>query len=192
MKQLIYLIPFLILTGCGQKNSEQPAKALTEPISDTAVSNDSEKAPKETPVEENPSEDSRQSLSKFKKATAFQLTDTITADFNGDGVLDKAFYKKEAENSGIIIRHGQTKEEIRIGFGKDFSTWEDFNCDWLDYWGLVEDRKTSETTFTKEGDVLGSRDVKLQNPSIALGANELGGGLITFLKGKYVWIHQTC
>jgi len=54
------------------------------------------------------------------------------------------------------------------------------------------DKKTSEATFTEDGDILGSEDVKLQNPSIALGADELGGGLITFLNGKYVWIHQTC
>lgn len=64
--------------------------------------------------------------------------------------------------------------------------------DWVDYWGLVEDKETSETTFADNGDVLGSKAVKLQNPSIALGASELGGGLITFLNGKYVWIHQTC
>ena len=64
--------------------------------------------------------------------------------------------------------------------------------DWVDYWGLVEDRETSETTFADDGDVLGSKEVKLQNPSIALGADEVGGGLITFLNGKYVWIHQTC
>lgn len=193
LKQRIYLIPFLVLAGCGQKNPEQPSKSLAEPVSDTAVSNNPEKASKKPVIEENPGEGSRQSLSEFDKATPYPLTDTITADFNGDGFLDKAFYKKEDETSGIIIRHGgQAGEEVRIGFGQDFSIWPEFNCNWLDYWGLVKDRETTEATFTEEGDILGSRDVKLQNPSIALGANELGGGLITFLNGKYVWIHQTC
>jgi hypothetical protein len=112
------------------------------------------------------------------------------ADFNGDGILDKAVYKKENATSGIIIKHGQTNEELKIGFGKPFAHMTEF--DWVDYWGLVEDKETSETTFTEDGDVLGSKEVKLQNPSIALGANEAGGGLITFINGKYVWIHQSC
>ena len=64
--------------------------------------------------------------------------------------------------------------------------------DWVDYWGLVEDKETSETTFTEDGDVLDSKTVNLKNPSIALGKDEVGGGLITYLNGKYVWIHQTC
>jgi hypothetical protein len=44
----------------------------------------------------------------------------------------------------------------------------------------------------EDGDVLGSKEVKLQNPSIVLGADEAGGGLITYINGKYVWIHQSC
>ena len=79
-----------------------------------------------------------------------------------DGFLDKAFYKKENETSGIIIKHGKTNEEFRIGFGKNFSFWTDFECNWVDYWGLVEDRETSETTFTEDGEVLGSKQVILQ------------------------------
>lgn len=195
MKQLITITSLLILAaivpGCKQNSTEKPLKAFADKVSNTAVSNNPEKSQKK-PTAENQNEDSRGPLSEFDKATAYPLNDTITADFNGDGFLDRAFYKKENETSGIIIRHGQTTEEVRIGFGQDFSIWPEFNCNWLDYWGLVEDRKTTEVTFTEEGDILGSKDVKLQNPSIALGANELGGGLITFLNGTYVWIHQTC
>lgn len=110
------------------------------------------------------------------------------SDFNGDGFLDKAVYKKENETSGIIIIHGKTNDQVKIGFGKQFSHLTEFN--WVNYWGLVEDKETSETTFTEDGDVLGSKDVKLQNPSIVLGADEVGGGLITFINRKYVWIHQ--
>ena len=63
---------------------------------------------------------------------------------------------------------------------------------WVDYWGLVEDKEISETSFSEDGDLLGNKDVKLQNLSIVLGADEVGGGLITYLNGKYVWIHQSC
>lgn len=188
MKQIIYITTLLILTGCGQTNSEQNSNinkdTITDKVSDTTIS-DNKQISKQNSTDENQSEEYRkQSLDGFEKATLYKLTDTITADFNGDGILDKAFYKKENQNSGIIIKHGQTNEVIKIGFGKKFAHMTEF--DWIDYWGLVEDRQTSETTFTEEGDVLGSKEVKLQNPSIVLGADEVGGGLITFLNGKYV------
>jgi hypothetical protein len=194
MKQIIFIFTFLILTGCGQTNSEQNSNiskdTITEKVSNTTISENKQIA-KQTNTDENQTEDYRkQSLNGFEKATLYKLIDTITADFNGDGILDKAFFKKENQSSGIIIRHGQTNEVVKIGFGKKFAHMTEF--DWVDYWGLVEDRQTSETTFTEEGDVLGSKEVKIQNPSIVLAADEVGGGLITYLNGKYVWIHQTC
>lgn len=183
-----------MFTGCGQSNSEQ----IQDIVKDTLANQISDSTNKENndfaeqdPTEKNQTEEYRkQYLSGFEKATLYKLTDTITADFNGDGFEDKAYFKKENQNSGIIIKHGQTNEVVKIGFGEKFAHMTEF--DWIDYWGLVEDKETSETTFTEDGDVLGSKDVKLQNPSIVLGADELGGGLITFLNGKYVWIHQTC
>jgi len=129
-------------------------------------------------------------LEGFEKATLFELTDAITADFNGDGFLDKAIYKKGNGTSGIIIIHGNTNERVNIGFGKQFSHLTEFN--WVDYWGLVEDKETIEVTLTEEGDILESITVTLKNPSIALGNNDFGGGLITYRNGKYEWIHQTC
>lgn len=194
MKQTIYILSFLILTGCGQSNSKQTQNAvsdtLTDQISDTTIKESSEFA-KQNSIDENLNEDYRnQALSGFDKATLYALTDTITADFNGDGFLDKAIYKKEKETSGIIIIQGKTNEQVKIGFGKHFSHMTEF--DWVDYWGLVEDKETSETAFTEDGDVLDSKTVFLKKPSIALGKDEVGGGLITYLNGKYVWIHQTC
>ena len=184
----------MILTGCGQSNSEQTQNAvsdtLNDQISDTTIKESSDFA-EQNSTDENLTEEYRnQSLSGFEKATLYALTDTITADFNGDGFLDKAIYKKEKETSGIIIIHGKTNEQVKIGFGKQFAHMTEF--DWVDYWGLVEDKETSETTFTEDGDVLDSKTVNLKNPSIALGKDEVGGGLITYLNGKYVWIHQTC
>lgn len=194
MKQTIYILTFLILIGCGQSNSKQTQNAvsntLTDQISDTTIKESSEFA-KQNSIDENLNEDYRnQALSEFDKATLNALTDIITADFNGDGFLDKAIYKKEKETSGIIIIHDKTNEQVKIGFGKQFSHMTEF--DWVDYWGLVEDKETSETAFTVDGDVLYCKTVNLKNPSIALGKDEVGGGLITYLNGKYVWIHQTC
>ncbi|UFH46619.1 hypothetical protein LNP27_00945 [Flavobacterium galactosidilyticum] len=195
MKQIIYILTFLILTGCGQLKSEQNTVSVSDTqfvLNSDTISKDNKINDQQKSAEENQNEgdDRKQSLNGFKKVTLYKLTDTISADFNGDGIIDKAFYRKENGTSGIIIKHGQTNEVIKIGFGKSFAHFTEF--DWVDYWGLVEDRETSETTFTEDGDVLGSKEVKLQNHSIALGADEVGGGLITFINGKYVWIHQTC
>jgi hypothetical protein len=194
MKQTIYILTSLILIGCGQTNTERNSninrETKSEQVSHTTNS-DNNQTDKQATTDKKETEDYRkQSLSGFEKATLYKLTDTITADFNGDGFLDKAIYKKEKETSGIIIIHGKTNEQVKIGFGKQFAHMTEF--DWVDYWGLVEDKETSETTFTEDGDVLDSKTVNLKNPSIALGKDEVGGGLITYLNGKYVWIHQTC
>jgi hypothetical protein len=184
----------LVLTGCGQSNSEQTQNIskdnLADQISDTTNKERNDFSEQDLTEKNQTDESRKQSLSGFEKATLYQLTDTVMGDFNGDGFLDKAIYKKETETSGIIIIHGKTNEQVKIGFGEPFAHMTEFN--WVDYWGLVEDKETSETTFTEDGDVLDSKIVKLKNPSIALGKDEVGGGLITFLNGKYVWIHQTC
>lgn len=187
MRQINYILIFSILASCRQSNLKQETKVVPDTTSIT-------KYIKNAPIGDNQKRnDYKQFTSDFKKATLYKLTDTIFADFNGDGVIDNAFYKKENGTSGVIIKHGQTDQEFRIGFGKSFSSWtNDFDCNWVDFIGLVEDKVTSETTFTDEGDIAGSKEIKLENPAIVLGKDEIGGGLITFLKGKYVWIHQTC
>ncbi|SEF49201.1 hypothetical protein [Algoriphagus boritolerans] len=192
MKQIIYILTFLILTGCGQNNSERNSNivldSIADQVSDTSILDNNQLA-EQTTIDENQSEEYRkQSLSGFEKATLYKLTDTITADFNGDGLLDKAIYKKENETSGIIIIHGKTNDQVKIGFGKQFAHMTDFN--WVDYWELFEGTETSETTFKDDGDILGSKKVKLQNVSIFIGRHEEGGGLITFKNGNYEWIHQ--
>ena len=186
-KILITLTALALIAGsCRQANSGQ--KITT--ISDTTITENQSMFDDSIENEEfDLNEPRKQSISGFEKATLYNLTDTIIADFNGDGILDKAFFKKENETSGVIIIHGKTNEEIRIGFGESFAHFTEFN--WVDYWGLVEDKETNENMFDDDGDLLGSQAVELQNPSIVLHKEELGGGLITFKNGKYVWIHQT-
>ena len=192
MKQIIYILTFLILTGCGQTNTERNSNIVLDSIADQVVDTsilDNNQLAEQTTTDENQSEENRkQSLSGFEKATLYKLTDTITADFNGDGFLDKAIYKKDNETSGKVIIHGKTNDQVKIGFGKLFSHMTDFN--WVDYWELFEGTETSETTFKDDGDILGSKKVKLQNVSIFIGRHEEGGGLITFKNGNYEWIHQ--
>lgn len=195
MKKVICNFAFIVILGCGQQKSEQKSVSysdkLTSPNSGN-IKKDTLISVQQSLTKEKQDEEyyQRESLSRFEKATYYKLTDTISADFNGDGNLDKAYYVNNKDNSGITIIHGITNEEVKIGFGKKFAQYTEL--DWVGYWGLVEVRETYETTFKQDGDVLGSKDVILQNPSIALGSEDSIAGLITFLNGKYIWIHQTC
>ena len=125
---------------------------------------------------------------EFENAVHFSIDKSIIADFNGDGINDTAVYRKENKTSGIIIKHGQTEEVVRIGFGENFAHLTDFN--WVDFWGLVKDSTSYEMIFD-ETDILGDTIVRLDNYSIVLREEEAGGGLITFKNGVYKWIHQS-
>lgn len=189
MKAVQYIAAFftILFFACRTNTDPRPASGVNDTI--PLVKNID--VPQITSQEEQSEVQLReQALSDFQKATLYGLKDTIKADFNGDGFQDFAVYIKDSLTSGILIRHGQTDEEFRLGFGQSIGGMTEF--DWVDYWGLVEDKETSENIFSEDGDLLESRTVKLQNPSIALGKLETGGGLITFRNGRYKWIHQTC
>jgi hypothetical protein len=184
MKPIFFLILILILFNCKQSEDNNTivnnSNSIKKPI-------EKKKNLKEIVNLKN---DSLKKILGFEKATSFKLKDTISIDLNGDNFKDKVYFVKNEKTSGIVIIHGKTNEEIKIGFGKQFAHLKDFN--WVDYWGIIEDKETKETIFLENGDVLGEKNVKLQNPSIFIGNEELGGGLITFLNGKYLWIHHTC
>ena len=191
MRQITYILTFLIIRSCGQSNSNKNSKQKIS--SDTET--DELKTKIEIPNQESENNATEQTLYnnqelsyEFKDAGIFKLTDTITADFNGDGNMDQAIFKKENETSGIIITHGKIDEEVKIGFGKQLAHLTEFN--WVDNWGLVNDSETYEIVI-EDGEIIGDREVRLTNPSIVVRKEEVGGGLITFKNGKYVWIHQT-
>lgn len=190
MRQITYILTFLILMSCSQSNSEKESKKKISAESDT-IKVESKVDTAKSDFMENSSEQTEhnnQDLSyEFKDATLFKLTDTINADFNGDGNADQAIFKKENETSGIIITHGETNQKIKIGFGESFAHLTEFN--WVDYWGLVNDSETYEIVI-EDAEIIGDRKVKLNNPSIVVRKEEVGGGLITYKDGKYIWIHQ--
>lgn len=113
----------------------------------------------------------------------------LTADFNGDGYLDTAFAMILNNKKGIRIKHGNTNEEFIIGAGNEFGNGGD-NFYWVENWNLVTDSITYEVTFMNEGDIDGSRDIKLDNPAFYIGTEEQGGATVAWKEGKYIWIHQ--
>ena len=184
MKQIIYILAFVLFTSCGQsvsdKKKEQKAPEKTQIVEKDSKEEITKPIKRQKSTEKADIE--QQVLSyEFKNATAFNLIDTISADFNGDDRADQAIYVRENGTSGIIIKHGQTEEEIKIGFGKKFAHMTDFN--WVDIWGLVNDAKTYEIVI-EEGEIIGDRQIALVNPSIALRQEEAGGGIITFRNGE--------
>jgi len=189
MRQITYILTFLILTSCGQSNSDKESKKKITAESDT-IKVESKYDTTKSDLKQNSTEQTEinnQDLSyEFKDATTFKLTDTINADFNGDGNNDRAIFKKN-ETSGIIITHGKTNQKIKIGFGEPFAHLTEFN--WVDYWGLVNDSKSYEIVI-EDAEIIEDREVNLENPSIVVRKEEVGGGLISFKDGKYIWIHQ--
>lgn len=113
----------------------------------------------------------------------------LIADFNGDGHSDTAFAVIINNKKGIRIKHGNTNEEFIIGAGNDFKNGgDDFH--WVKNWNIVTDSMTYEVTFMEEGDIDGSRDIKLEHPAFYIGTEEEGGATVAWKEGKYVWIHQ--
>lgn len=193
MRQVTYILTFVFLTGCGNSNQKARSKGfnsdkLEQENVESVIKN--ENLQKQTDANNvNNIDFKRQTFSsEFKNAKLYNLTDTIEADFNGDGNIDKAIFNKENENSGIIIKHGVTLTEVSIGFGQPFAHLTNFN--WVDFWGLVNDSTSYEIIFN-ETDIIGDTIIRLENPSIVVRKEEVGGGLITFRNGEYKWIHQS-
>lgn len=184
IKHLFYISLIVLLCGCDQSKVPANHSISTESLSTDSIYR----------VKLNPDYNefiSQSFYNQFTDAKLFRLNDTIRADFNGDGAIDKALFIDKNDFSGIIIIHGNTNDTIQIGFGKDFSVWDKFDCNWVDYWGLVEDNETEEIIFD-DNDDMDVRNVILEHPAIFIGESEVGGGLIYYRNGKYEWIHQTC
>jgi hypothetical protein len=111
----------------------------------------------------------------------------LSADFNGDGYYDTAYAIIINNKKGMQIRHGNTSDEFLIGAGNNFGG-DDFN--WVKKWNLVTDKTTHEITFKEDGDIDGSREVKLDNTAFYIGADDAGGATIAWKGGRYIWIHQ--
>lgn len=184
MKDIIYILTLFTFFGCRQENSDQ----VIEQKIPIAADNFQESPKKGYDHPTDRVEYSQQTLdNEFQKVTLFRLTDTLSADFNGDGILDKVIFKKENETSGIIINHGGTDEVVSIGFGNPFAHLTEFN--WVDFWGIVDDPETYEIVI-EDSEIIGDRTIELRHPAILLRKVDVGGGLITFKNAKYQWVHQ--
>lgn len=199
MNRQILILPLAcFLLSCNAGDGNQATKEATETQLVQGGSKTKEEA-EIVPSEEQESAQDRELTRKeekeeppisyeFKEPQFFKLKDSIEADFNGDGIVDRAVFRSEGEVSGVIIVHGQTNETFTLGLGNSFEEiGDDFS--WVDSWGLLEDSITFEIII-QDSEIIGDTLIRLENPSLVIQKEELGGGVITFRKGKYEWIHQ--
>ncbi|GAB3923574.1 hypothetical protein [Mucilaginibacter myungsuensis] len=137
--------------------------------------------------------DLQYSLATFAKPSYQQ------ADFNGDGVKDVAalIIQKRTKKKGILLIEGNSDRYFVFGAGTkvgkpNFD--ESDRLDWMDRWKVDKAMVAYETTFDKDGDILGSAKVKTPYGGLSIWQSEdgspLAGGLIYWTGKKYACIHQ--
>jgi hypothetical protein len=125
---------------------------------------------------------------EFKSFKIYKLTDSISADFTGDGVPDRAFVTTIDSARRIALIDGKSGTLTVVGADKSFyGIGNDFS--WADFWGTTNDEETLEAYETKDGDV-DIKKTRLEHTSIFVRKDDVGGGMITFKNNKFVWLHQ--
>lgn len=184
IQQILKFWIILFLISCGQINTKD-SKAKKGINKNSFNSKEIEKND-DSQIDQNDFRKKSINLD-FKESKIYNLDEQISEDLNGDGVIDKAEFKKRNDRAGIIITDGKSNNQITIGLGNKFAHMDDFR--WVDFWGIVKDSVTYEVVF-KDDEIVGDTIVKLEHPSIFVRKDEVGGGVITYKNGTFVWIHQ--
>jgi hypothetical protein len=113
-------------------------------------------------------------------------------DFNGDSQLDIAVLieHKSTLKKGILILHGQTKDFLIIGAGKNFNNRFD-DVSWMDVWKLYRRNTSTELTYEDNLDIEGAKTITVHNPSLELIVTESASGLIYWNGEHYKWSQKS-
>lgn len=125
---------------------------------------------------------------EFKDFKIYPLTSVIKKDMNGDSIEEFIVFSIKDGRNGITITNGASGEIDTIGFGNSFG-YSDGNFQWVDFWGITNDPETFEITPETRSQAVLPRKA-LENPGLVLRKDSYGGGLITYEKTEYVWVHQ--
>jgi len=126
---------------------------------------------------------------EFKNYEEYKITDTINIDLNGNGILEQIYFDNKDCLKLLIKEKGQ--KTISIGCGKEEYDGFPNDIGWVDLWCAVKDKKVWEVLITEEGDIDKDTIVSLERPSIYIGKEEAGGGIITYRNGNLYWVHQS-
>ncbi|WP_303917911.1 hypothetical protein [Draconibacterium sediminis] len=114
----------------------------------------------------------------------------LETDFNGDDKLDIAFCVKDklTNKKGILIIHGGDFKTYLIGAGNNFAhVGDDFR--FVELWKIYRERVVELTEFAENGDILGNKEIKIENDAIVVSKSESASNLIAWQNDKYVWLH---
>ncbi len=179
MRNLALFLSLVLFVSCNQE-SQQPTE-----IEDVTIDTNVVEVGEDTLVEEL----NRLPTEESQKDTGYSLTDTIHIDLNGNGIIDQVYFVEDSCKRLIVEENGNFL--IEIGCGREDENGLPNAVGWIDHWYIVRDLEQSEF-IAVDGDLLGDKEVILERPSIYVGKEEAGGGIITFLKGKPYWVHQSC
>ena len=118
----------------------------------------------------------------------------LEEDFNGDGILDIALPIKEISSKklGFVIIHGGKNEQFIVGAGTLIKNALGDDQSYIDVWKLNREKENTGTELDENGDLIESKPVLLDNPSINILKTELGGGILFWNGTEYEYLHQTC
>jgi hypothetical protein len=166
-----FLVPIIVLLGCGEEHPPQQSDTANEVSPDTISS---DRVIGQSQPEFHP------------RFTEYKLTDTIIADLNGDGALDKLV---SVTDGMIVLTDGATNETNTFTcVSEEGETISDFS--WVTNWGVQADT-TLPYTFAKGGELFDGV-YQLENPAIVLWQDGGGSGFFTFKGGKFVWVTTGC
>jgi len=118
-----------------------------------------------------------------------KLSDTLELDMNGNGTSEFIFWDLGYCTSLVIRESGAA--DIRIGCNVQWQNGLPETVDWVNIWYQVTEQEVFETTFD-DNEILGERKVKLDNYGFYIGKAEAGGGVIGYVDGQLVYLHQGC
>tara|TARA_R110002051_G_scaffold323778_1_gene418490 strand:+ start:823 stop:1419 length:597 start_codon:yes stop_codon:yes gene_type:complete len=197
MKNYFFLILILFaISSCKNKGNDSSETKIekTEPIIETKALEKEDKLVEIVKTKPKKSENNKVSdcahpeYFEFKNYREYCVTDTINIDLNGNGILERIYFDKKDCPKLIIEEKGQNL--ISIGCGKEEYNGFPNAIGWVDLWCVVFDKETFEL-LVKDGELVGDKIVNLERPSIYVGKEEAGGGIITYRYGELYWIHQS-
>jgi len=134
-------------------------------------------------------ENNRQQWWNDDCAECLKLSDTLELDMNGNGTSEFIFWDLGHCTSLVIREAGAA--DIRLGCNIPQQNDLPETVDWVNIWYRITEQEVYETTFD-DNEILGERKVKLDNYGFYIGKDEAGGGVIGYVDGQLVYLHQGC
>ena len=122
-------------------------------------------------------------------AECLKFNDTLALDMNGNGASEFIFWDLGYCTSLVIREAGA--DDIRIGCNIQWQNNLPETVDWVNLWYRITEQEVFETTFD-DNEILGECKVKLDNYGFYIGEAEAGGGVIGYVDGQLVYLHQGC